>query len=76
MEELEQRKERESDRPAMNRHILAAAAASHVHSLVDPYVEAKEHPLLCVPVAVATAASHPSSELGGAKKAANKKAKR
>jgi acetoin utilization deacetylase AcuC-like enzyme len=41
----------EEQKPSLDRHVLASAASSHVHRLVDTYGEAKgEHPLLCVPV--------------------------
>lgn len=43
--------------PMMNRHILASAATSHVHRLVDPYAAQPEnYPLLCVEVAHAAEA--------------------
>ncbi len=34
----------------LDRHILAASAAAHVHRLVDAYGGAKEYPLLCNPI--------------------------
>lgn len=51
------------DRPAMNRHILAASAASYVRSLVDPYSENrdKELPLLCVPLSQSSSTSSSTS---------------
>ncbi len=54
--------------PMMNRHILASAATSHVHRLVDPYAgQPASYPLLCVEVPVDGAARR-----GGAKKGRKK----
>ena len=41
----------EKPKPALDRHLLASNAASHVHRLVDTYAEPKEggFPLLCSP---------------------------
>ena len=75
----------DDDRPAMNRHILAASAVSHVRSLVDPYGENrdKEQPLLCAPVSkssssvsVASGSSEPTKDSREKEPAKKKKGRR